>query len=297
MKKILSLFTLLLTTTLFAAGETGLAVLRVGVGARAAAMGEAFTATADDASGLYWNPASSAWIQKRQAHFSHNSWFQGMQHNVAALTVPTGIGSFGIGILLNDISGFERRTTASEEPSGTFSAYDFSFSMNYARQLSSSLSLGVNLKFFNEKIYIEDASGYMMDLGARFLTPLDGLFVAGALQNLGFTTEMLHEKIRLPQTLRLGAAYQVPLSWLKDRVLLAADYAQVFDESSHVNVGVELTPIDALALRTGYQTGFADRGISAGFGLHMNWLDIDYAYLPFGRDLGDSHRFSLTTTF
>ncbi|MBN1559769.1 PorV/PorQ family protein [candidate division KSB1 bacterium] len=297
MKKIFFLGVLLVATAVFAAGETGLAVLKVGVGARATAMGEAFTATANDATGLYWNPASSAWIHRRQVHFSHNSWIQGINHNVAALTLPSKIGSFGIGLLLNNIDGFERRMIASEEPTGTFSAHDFSFSLNYARQLRPSLSVGLNLKFINEKIYIEDASGYMIDLGARYLTPVNGLFIAGALQNLGFTTKMLHEKIRLPQTLRLGAAYEVPFSWLKDRVLLAADYVGIFNESSHVNVGIEVTPVDALALRTGYQTGFEDQGISSGFGLHVNWLDIDYAYLPFGRDLGDSHRFSLTTTF
>ena len=139
---------------IFAAGETGLAVLKVGVGARAVAMGEAYAAAANDASGLYWNPASSTWIHKRQAHFSHNSWIQGINHNVACLTFPTKIGSFGIGLLLNNIDGFERRTIASEEPMGTFSAHDFSLSVNYARQMNETLSLGLNLKYFSEKIFI-----------------------------------------------------------------------------------------------------------------------------------------------
>ena len=298
MKIALSVFCILfMLTNIFAAGETGLAVLKVGVGARAVGLGEAFTATANDASGLYWNPASSTWIHKRQAHFSHNSWIQGMNHNVAALAFPTKIGSFGVGLLLNNIEGFERRTIASEEPTGTFSAHDFSLSVNYARRLFDSLSVGLNLKYFNEKIYIENAGGYMVDLGVRYLTPVDGLTVAGALQNLGFTTEMAQEKIRLPQTLRLGTAYHVPFFSLKDKVLLAADYVEIFDGASHFNIGTEVTPVQVLAVRAGYQTGFEDKGMSAGFGLHLNQLDIDYAYVPFGRDLGDSHRFSLTTTF
>jgi len=288
---------LLFSCTLFAAGETGLAVLKIGVGARAVAMGEAFSALANDASGIYWNPAGSVWIEKRQAHFSHNSWIQGMNHNVASLTFPTKIGSFGIGLLLNNIDGFERRTIASEEPTGTFSSHDFSFAVNYARQFNKNISFGLNFKFFNEKIYIEDAGGYMIDLGSRYLTPIHGLVVAGVIQNLGFTTEMKQEKIRLPQTLRLGAAYALPFAAVKDKLLLAADYVQVFDDVSHINFGAEVLPVEVLSLRTGYQTGFEDKGISAGFGLHIDWLDIDYAFVPFGRDLGDSHRFSLTTTF
>jgi len=260
-------------------------------------MGEAFVASADDASGMYWNPAGSVWIENRQAHFSHNSWIQGINHNVASLTLPTKIGSFGIGLLLNNVDGFERRTIASEEPVGTFSAHDFSFALNYARKLNENISVGANFKFFNEKIYVEDASGYMVDLGARYLTPVSGLVVAGAIQNLGFTTEMIEEKITLPQTLRLGAAYALPFTALKNKALLAADYVQIFDDASHINLGVEVLPVEVISLRSGYQTGFEDKGLTAGFGLHINWLDIDYAYVPFGRDLGDSHRFSLTTTF
>lgn len=297
MKTVITIIFLLCSTALFAAGETGLAVLKVGVGARATAMGEAFVASSDDASGIYWNPAGSAWIENRQAHFSHNSWIQGINHNVASLTFPTAVGSFGIGLLLNNVEGFERRTIASEEPTGTFSAHDFSFALNYSRKVMDNLSVGANFKFFNEKIYVEDASGYMVDLGARYVTPVSGLVVAGALQNLGFTTEMLEEKITLPQTVRLGAAYALPFAALKDKALLAADYVQIFDDASHINLGVEVLPVEVISLRSGYQTGFDDKGLTAGFGLHINWLDIDYAYVPFGHDLGDSHRFSLTTTF
>ncbi len=298
MKIILSILLIVVVAHVsFAAGETGLAVLKVGVGARATAMGEAFTALSDDASGIYWNPAGSVWIDQRQAHFSHNSWIQGINHNVASLTFPTKIGSFGIGLLLNNVEGFESRTIASEEPTGTFSAHDFSFALNYARKLTDKMSVGANFKFFNEKIYIEDASGYMIDLGARYVTPVHGLVLAGAIQNLGFTTEMIEEKIRLPQTLRLGAAYALPFAAIRDKALLAADYVQIFNDASHINVGLEVLPVEVISLRSGYQTGFEEKGLSAGFGLHINWLDIDYAYVPFGRDLGDSHRFSLTTTF
>lgn len=295
----ISLFFVLLGFTAlgFAAGETGLAVLKVGVGARATAMGEAFVATADDASGVYWNPAGSVWIPQRQAHFTHNSWIQGINHNVASLTFPTQYGSFGIGLLLNNIDGFESRTIASKEPTGTFSSHDFSMSLNYSRKLNENLSVGANFKYINKKIYIESANGYMIDVGARYLTPVHGLTVAGTVQNLGFTTKMVTEKIRLPQTLRIGASYDLPFGQFEDKLLLAADYVQIFDEATHINVGAEIRPISVMALRAGYQTGFDEKDLSAGFGLHLDWLNIDYAYVPFGRDLGDSHRFSVTTTF
>jgi len=291
------LIVLLCTASGFAAGETGLAVLKIGVGARATAMGEAFTALADDASGVYWNPAGSAWIEKREAHFSHNSWIQGMSHNVASMTFPTKIGAFGLGLLLNNIDGFERRINASAEPLGTFSSHDFSISLNYSHRLGDRLSIGGNFKYINEKIYINDANGYMLDLGARYKAPVDGLWLAAAMQNVGFTTTLAAEDIRLPQTMRLGAAYNFPFDVIKDKLLFAVDYVQIIDQDVHLNLGAQYCPLPLLALRLGYQTGFDTKDLSAGFGIEMGRLDIDYAYVPFGRDLGDSHRFSLTTCF
>jgi hypothetical protein len=286
---------ILMISALHAGGETGLASLKIGAGARATAMGEAFVAIADDASGLFWNPAGSVWMNKRQAHFTYNSWIQGIHHNVASMTAPTRYGSFGFGLMLNSIDGFERRTIASEEPLGTFSAHDFSFLLNYSRQIRPGLSLGINFKYLNEKIYLDNANGYMVDLGARYQAPMQGLFVAASLQNFGYSTQMAQEKIRLPRTLRFGAAYRLPLKTVQ--MMVAVDYVQVVKEDSYVNIGAEVLVVPALALRAGYQTGFEEKDLSAGFGVNMGRIEMDYAYVPFGRDLGDAHRFSLTLAF
>src|SRR5271155_3166064 len=44
-------------------GTTAAEFLQLGVGARALTMGQAYTAVADDASALYWNPADMTQIQ------------------------------------------------------------------------------------------------------------------------------------------------------------------------------------------------------------------------------------------
>ena len=43
--------------TLFQPGTAGFQFLKLGVGARPVAMGSAYTAVADDANALFWNPA------------------------------------------------------------------------------------------------------------------------------------------------------------------------------------------------------------------------------------------------
>lgn len=281
----------------FAAGNTGLAFLKIGVGARATAMGEAYTAAGDDATSFFWNPAGSAWVNSRQAHFTHNEWIQGITNEVANISLPAFRGSFGIGLMLNSVSGIERRTFATEEPLGEISAHDFSILLNYSGMIGKKLSVGLNAKYIDEKIYIESARGFAVDLGARYQLLTPGLFLGAALQNLGSTTTLAEEKIALPTTIRLGAAYMLPFNILNGTWLVAADFVQVLNEKSHFNIGSEFAPLSLLSLRVGYQTGFEEKGLSAGFGLALNHFRFDYAYVPFSSSLGSSQRLSLTAQF
>jgi long-subunit fatty acid transport protein len=74
------------------AGISTLQFLKIGVGGRATAMGDAFIAVADDASSLYWNPAGLSQSMENQIFFSHNEWVVDIQHEFAGavyhLSVP-----------------------------------------------------------------------------------------------------------------------------------------------------------------------------------------------------------------
>ncbi len=48
--------------------------LKIGVGARAASLGESFVAIADDASSLYWNPAGITLAPDRSIYFARTKW-------------------------------------------------------------------------------------------------------------------------------------------------------------------------------------------------------------------------------
>lgn len=297
MKKIGLLLLVALQTAGFAAGEAGMAALKIGAGARAAAMGEAFMAVSDDVTAVFWNPAGLAGLESRQAHFTHNEWIQDVRHEVAGLAVPTGVGTFGLGLMLNNVDGFERRTIASEEPLDTFSAQSFAITLSYARPVGEALAIGLNLKYLNEKIYIDDANAFMADLGVQYRGLADGLVLAAAVQNIGASTAMDEEKIDLPMASRIGAAWRLPVAIFDQRLNMAADYVSIFSEKSYLNFGAEAEPVDNVFLRLGYQTGFKEKSISAGFGLHFDHLKIDYGYVPFTADLGNTHRFSITTLF
>lgn len=297
MKKwILLLIIISINIPLLAADGTGLAVLKIGVGARAAAMGEAFVASADDATAIFWNPSGTSWMKTKQVHFTHTRWIQGITHNVASVSCPVGHSNIGLGLVLNHIDGFEYREIASEEPMGTFSSQDFIASINYSRRVSEQFSMGLNVKYIHEKIYTEYADGYLADLGARY-RPFPDLYVALSVQNLGVTSEMDTERINSPEITRAGMLYHLPFSFLQDNVNLALDYINISDGDSHIHMGTEFKPFSVLCIRLGYQTGYKDRAFSGGFGLQFGQISLDYAYVPFGHDLGQSHRFSFLTAF
>jgi hypothetical protein len=46
-------------------------------------------------------------------------------------------------------------------------------------------------------------------------------------------------------------------------------------------------------LRFGYQTGIDTRGFSAGMGIRYSIVTIDYAYVPFSLQVGNSHLISI----
>ncbi|MCB9250237.1 MAG: UPF0164 family protein [Ignavibacteriales bacterium] len=86
MKKLLItflfLFTLASTKTLGGqrVGISTAQFLKIGVGGRASAMGDAFVAVANDVSALYWNPAGLAQAVDDEIMFSHNNWVVDIGH-------------------------------------------------------------------------------------------------------------------------------------------------------------------------------------------------------------------------
>src|ERR1019366_8604244 len=92
----------LLSTISWASGTSGGNVLSMGVGARAIAMGEAYTAQADDVSSLYWNPAGLGILNQSQASFMYNQAYEGLSFNNASVATPLENG--GIGASLSYLS-------------------------------------------------------------------------------------------------------------------------------------------------------------------------------------------------
>jgi hypothetical protein len=67
--------------------------------------------------------------------------------------------------------------------------------------------------------------------------------------------------------------------------------------SGIVMLGGELAHPSGAALRLGYRLNDDATGFSAGAGYVLRRVRIDYAFVPFRLDLGDTHRIAFTARF
>lgn len=277
------------------AGKTGMAFLKIGVGGRAIGMAEAYTAVANDASATYWNPAGLAVLNKVELTFTHNRWLQDVSHNFFAIAFIKGKHHFGLSFISNNVEGIEHRVKPSAEPLGMVEAHDIAVGLSYARNIGERLRIGLTLKYLYERIFIESAPGVAIDLGCIYSPAwLTGLQFGLAAQNFGKMTKLKEKTIKLPQTIRLGAAYFIPKKLAGGQFLLAADAIKILDGNLHANFGCEFYFKQIFSLRGGYQTGWEEKGLNAGFGFAYARYALDYGYTPFSFDLGNSHRISFS---
>jgi len=63
--------------------------LKIGVGARAVGMGEAFVAVANDPTTIYWNPAGLGSLLRNEVEISHVSWPAQIHYEHMTWVIPS----------------------------------------------------------------------------------------------------------------------------------------------------------------------------------------------------------------
>jgi len=259
-------------------------MLREGVGARAAAMGEAYTAVAGDQTAAHWNPAGVAALRGKDFVLSHHRSFQGIQQGYGGWAYGNGTRGVALSAGVHGSGGLEYRTGPTAAPLGTFSVFEAAAGVTVAQRLGGGIYVGTSLRGLHEDIASARASGVAVDLGVLYRSRLEGLWMGAAYRNLGRTERLASERIPLPRTFRVGA------SLVRGAVAGSADYRMPERGDRGLNLGLEYALQERLFLRGGYRTGSKVRGLSAGLGaVHRNWR-IDYAYVPSRQGLGASHR-------
>jgi hypothetical protein len=300
------------------AGTSSGSFLKIGVGARAVALGESFVAVANDPSAIVWNPAGLASLLRQEVQFSHVAWPGDVNYEFLAYVLPsTRLG----GSLAIQTGMLTTRLDETDEyhPFGTgrtFSYSDFVAGVAYGRRWTDKLLVGAGIKYVREDLGSQVggpvASGTLVDLGSIYYLGYGSVRIATSLTNFGaemtpggsYTSPYTGERRNYdgfdpPIQFRYGLAFEA-VENAQQRLTVATEIVQPADNAQRVKAGLEWTWQRRFSLRSGYNFNADVMRFSAGFGatMPMNLAlgSIDYAYTD-GGPLGGVHRVSLGFRF
>jgi long-subunit fatty acid transport protein len=276
-------------------GTSAANFLKIGVGARASGMGEAFVAIADDATGAYWNSAGLANLNQSQITFMHNEWLSDLRYEYLSYAIPhksKGTFAFSFSYLsLGKFEGYDLTGNATQD----FSAHDLAGTFAYGHKLTPQFAVGGAFKYIQQKIDDQKASAYAVDFGALY--QINAFNLGLSVRNIGTKMKFIQEEYALPLTVDLGLAFRGLAN-----LTLAGDIEIPRDNSVLLKQGIEYGYQEMFFLRMGYgySTSGEDFGGSTGLALGAGFLlkqySFDYTYSPHA-DLGDAHRISFTLNF
>lgn len=313
-------------------GTTAGQFLKIGAGARALGMGNAYTAVSDDIFASYWNPAGMANSKGfGQVAFNHSEWLADIDYDYAAGGMNLG----GLGtayFTLTSLRVPEEKVRTEDFPEGDGRYWDASalaVGLGYAKSLTDRFSIGFNFKYIQESIWNSKSNGFALDVGTYYITPFNDLVIGASISNFGSKLQLDGRDIQLnidpdgnpstgpnnvqglyetneydiPLTFRIGLAMNV-IETRYFTLKTAVDASHPNDNTEYVNTGAELAYNDLLFLRGGYKSLFLDdseQGFTLGGGIRYelslgNFIEVNYAYADYGR-LKDIQYIDVALTF
>jgi uncharacterized protein UPF0164 len=284
-----------------AATPSGFAFLEVPAGARASALGGAFVASGEGVEATFWNPAGLAAVDRVQITGSHSESFLHLRHDQFAVAGRW----LGGGISASLRALYSEPIEARDELgnlTGTFGGHDLAFGLSYGRVLRGGLRAGASARILRERIDDLSAGTFAFGAGATWETSRWpalrlGLSFDGLGPDARYTfAEGPGQPVPLPAALQAGAAYR----WgLGGAMTLGTDLEARFTRGRPAigMLGGEVTHPTGAALRLGVRVNDDTSSLSMGAGYAMRALRLDYAFVPYRLDLGDSHRVSFTAHF
>jgi outer membrane protein OmpA-like peptidoglycan-associated protein len=232
-------------------------------------------------------------VQADNYALSHHQWFAGIKDEVAHAALPSGAGAFGLGLVYSGEPGIEF-WDVNNVPGDTFRTWDGALSAGYGFAIAGDYYVGAAVKGFYQDLYTSAGYGGAVDIGFA-CRPIASLSVGAIARNIGFATYGSgNEPMPMEAGVGGGLAFG-PVHAMLDVLLPLSG-------SPSLHVGAEYLPVPEFAVRLGYQTGPQDlgtlgalSGLTAGLGVGVGPLSLDYAITPYGK-LGMAHRIGLAAT-
>ncbi len=276
-------------------GTTVFAFLKVDVGVRSAGLGGAYVALGQDAPGMYWNPASMAFVEGIQGGISVTDYWEELTLSFAGVSFP--ISPYArLGLMLEALTGPAFQATDEYHPDGTGEGVtygDYMVGISWTRKLSSRYAVAVNVKLLQEVLDQDRLTGVALDLASYYWVGFRDIRIGMGIFNIGPDAGVRGGgRYPLPVTFRAGVAGR-----LGEHLLSTFQVEKAVDNTEVFRIGLEWTLHPSLILRGGLPlnsrpVGEGWTGWATGFSLMLSSLRLDYAFQD-GGILGGLHRVGL----
>ena len=281
---------IIITSLSFAADYAGYsgAFLRMGTSARSLAMGSGFTAEIDQGFSAYHNPASVAFLNKRQLAFSHHAL--NLDRRLMMSSISTGLpptAGLGVAWVSSGVDNIQGRSTSGKETKKLSTSEDAIF-ISFAQRITPWLALGINVKILNHQLPMNESElagkGTGFDIGFMVL-PEEKLRFAFMIQDLNtnyqwntgdvFEGEGRVYKESFPTMYRLGTTFTF------QRIYFVGDIGVVANQDDILGMTMRFGGEYHILENYFIRGGFGNSRFSLGAGLNFTFLNLNDAFFDY----------------
>ncbi len=281
---------IIITSLSFAADYAGYSgsFLRMGTSARSLAMGSGFTAEIDQGFSAYHNPASVAFLNKRQLAFSHHAL--NLDRRLMMSSISTGLpptAGMGVAWVSSGVDNIQGRSTAGSKTQVLSTSEDAIF-ISFAQRITPWLALGINVKILSHQLPMNESQlagkGTGFDIGFMVL-PEEKLRFAFMIQDLNtnyqWNTGQVFEgegrvyKESFPTMYRLGTTFTF------QRIYFVGDIGVVANQDDILGMTMRFGGEYHISENYFIRGGFGNSRFSLGAGLNFTFLNLNDAFFDY----------------
>ena len=299
-------------------GTSVFTFLNIGVSARAVGMGESVVALNQDASSIFYNPATIAQLDHTEISLSQIQWPADINYDYFSI-IRNIKGRHYLGLNGGILHMKPMAETNEFFPDGTgnyFTFQDRFMGLTYGAKMTDRFSFGLTIKHVSEDLADYNMSSVLMDLGTFYWTGYRSLRFCASLSHFGpqvapkgtydkiildqnsgleIIEETEFEKFSPPTLFRVGGAID-PINRNGHKLTISTQLNHPVDNAEYIVTGLEYLFMDILCFRAGYKFNKQEENLTLGFGILIPIgpykIRADYGYANFDH-LSDPVRFSL----